>query len=160
MQSLTYISGPPCSGKSVVCRSLMKAFSGLKLITGDNYWNRNTGLSFEERTLRTNEMILQDILSMTQPHLLLEWVPASDVFCNRLRDVCLIQDRSFNHLVLYAQPNELRKRKLARDGDEDIVEPNVRLFNSLEDALVLETTALNEKELQIRCVEWFRSKCK
>jgi GNAT superfamily N-acetyltransferase len=36
--SLTYISGPPCSGKSVACESLLGAFPDLKHVVGDKYW--------------------------------------------------------------------------------------------------------------------------
>ena len=76
MQSLTYISGPSCSGKSVACESLLGAFPVLLHVAGDKYWIRNEGIYFMERVARTNETIVQDLSAMMQDHILLEWVPA------------------------------------------------------------------------------------
>jgi hypothetical protein len=154
--SLTYISGPPCSGKSVVCQSFLEDFPELVCISGDTYWMQNDGMSFRERVLQTNELILQDLRKRTEGRLLLEWVPATGSFRESLQGICASQGRSFHQIILYADADELKKRKRARDGDEDIVEPAPEEFATLEEALVVDTTGLSKSDLGETCVKWLR----
>ena len=115
-------------------------------------------MGFEERVARTNEMIIQDLSASTQEHLLLEWVPASGSFRNSLLDICESQGRTFNQIVIYADAGELRKRKMARDGDEDIDESDARRFKELSSAMVLDTTEMSEGDLQDKCVNWLQAR--
>ena len=158
MQSLTYISGPPCSGKTVACQSLLRAFPDLSYVIGDKYWIQNEGMGFGERVARTNEMIIQDLSTMTQDHLLLEWVPASGGFRDSLRNMCESQERAFNQIVIYADAEELKRRKMARDGDGDIVAPDPRRFKELSPALVLDSTDMSEGDLQDKCLNWLQAR--
>ena len=95
---------------------------------------------------------------MTQEHLLLEWVPASGSFRDSLKDICESQGRTFNQIVLYADSGELRKRKMARDGDEDIVELDTDRFKELNRVLVLDSTQMSIGDLQDKCVNWLRAR--
>jgi hypothetical protein len=128
MQSLTYISGPPCSGKTVACKCLVVRFPDLSYVVGDNYWIQTDGLGFDQRVARTNEMIIQDLKAMRNDRVLLEWVPAFGTFRDDLKDICETHRRAFNQIVLYARTEELRKRKRERDGDEGVVELDASHF--------------------------------
>jgi len=153
MKHLVYVSGPPCSGKTTLCDLLMQHTSSFTRMAGDIYWLRNDGQAFEDRVTSTNQMILDDIHSMTDPLLLLEWVPSSGRFVDELKLWCSLHDRVLTHIVMCADVEVLKARKMKRDGDDDISSPDIGQYVHLRDALVIDTSQYSETDMLKRVIE-------
>lgn len=120
MRTLTYVSGPPCVGKSAVVINVQRSLCEIKYVRGDDCWNRYSGLSFDERLARTNQCILESVRSSVAQDILCEWVPCQGQFVNDLHEIAVATGRRFLQVVLTAPVAVLKRRKLERDGDEDI----------------------------------------
>ncbi len=132
---------------------LMRHTSSFTRMTGDRYWLRNDGQTFEDRVASTNRMILDDIQSLTDPLLLLEWVPSSGCFVDELKLWCSSHDRVLSHIVMCADVEVLKARKMKRDGDDDISSPHIGQYTHLENALEIDTSQYSEADMLTRVIE-------
>ncbi len=132
---------------------LMQRSSAFTRVAGDRCWLRNDGQPFDTRVASTNRMILDEIRSMTDPLLLLEWVPGTGPSADSLRAWCSSQGRAFTHIVLYAKAGELKRRKMKRNGDEDISSPDTGHYARIRDALVIDTMEYSETDMLKRVLE-------
>ncbi len=120
MGTLAYISGPPCSGKSAVAKGVQMSVRGIQYVRGDDYWSMCPDLSFEESVATTNKRILAAVRNSGAQDILCEWVPWQGRFVNDLHEMSVTTDRQFLQVVLMAPLVVLKRRKLERDGDEEI----------------------------------------
>lgn len=120
MRTLAYLSGPPCSGKSAVAKGVQMSVRGIQYVRGDDYWNMYPDLSFEERVAATNRHILSAVRNSRAQDIVCEWVPWQGRFVNDLHEISVTTMRQFLQVVLMAPLAVLKRRKLERDGDEEI----------------------------------------
>lgn len=120
MGTLVYLSGPPCSGKSAVANNVQMSVREIQYVRGDDYWNMSPDLSFEERVTTTNKRILAAVRNSKAQDIVCEWVPWHGQFVNNLYEISVTAKRQFLHIVLMAPLVVLKRRKLERDGDEEI----------------------------------------
>lgn len=120
MKTCTYISGPPCVGKSTVAKAVLQSIPEIEYIRGDDYWIKHPGIPFMERAALVNQSILASLRVSSSQHVLCEWVPSQGEFLTQLHDMCISADRRFLHVILTAPLSILRMRKRERDGDEDL----------------------------------------
>jgi len=100
--------------------SVQRSLCEIQYVRGDDCWNRYSGLSFDERLVRTNQCILASTRSSVAQDILCEWVPCQGQFVNDLYEISVATGRRFLQVVLTAPVAVLKRRKLERDGDEDI----------------------------------------
>jgi len=115
-----YVCGPPCSGKTSLIQVLVKMLSFEVSISGDQYWAKWPELSFEERVKAVNARIVNELASARPSSALIEWVPWNGKFVTDLIGVAHDNNRIFQQVVLTADHQVLKNRKLARDGDSDL----------------------------------------
>ena len=120
MRTLTYISGPPCAGKSTVATSVGLSIPTIEHIRGDRFWLMYPDLPFEERVSVVNRQILMALEGSDSQNILCEWVPCRGAFVRELKDICISLDRCLLHVALTAPLDVLKRRKKERDGDEDV----------------------------------------
>jgi hypothetical protein len=120
MKTCTYISGPPCVGKSTVTMAVQHSVPGIQLVRGDDYWTKFSVLPFEERVAKVNQSILAALRDSASSDVLCEWVPCRGPFVAQLHDICASLNRRFLHVALTAPVPVLKGRKRTRDGDEDV----------------------------------------
>ncbi len=80
VRQFIYVSGPPCAGKSSLCRKLIKINDHLRFIEGDKYWINNDQNDFNTRVDKTNRDILSSLKCCSSKSILLEWVPSCGQF--------------------------------------------------------------------------------
>lgn len=120
METCTYISGPPCAGKSTVARQLLESIQGLTHLPGDPYWVRHSDLDFGDRAAAVEQCLLAALRDSGAGDILCEWVPCRGPFVAQLHHQCASAGGRFYHVILTAPLPVLKRRKLARDGNDDL----------------------------------------
>lgn len=152
-KQLIYVSGPPCAGKSSLCKALVKEVIDLHYILGDDYWNLNNGYDFSERSKKTNEDILSSLKNMTSNLLLLEWVPSYGPFVENLKSICEVMGFEFTHIIIYAPREVLERRKLERDGNMDLGPLNLDKYKTLNDVMLFDSSKTRSDIIIKECVK-------
>lgn len=154
MRTLTYISGPPCSGKSTVAASVGLSIPTIELIRGDRFWLMYPDLPFEERVSVVNRHILMALEGSDSQNVLCEWVPRRGAFVRELKDICISRDRHLLHVALTTPLDVLKRRRMERDGDEDI---NPELQPDRQDPhgyLAFDTDEEDASVIAVRISDW------
>ncbi len=120
IKTCIYISGPPCVGKSTVARGIQRFVPKIQHVRGDDYWTMYPDLLFGERVAKVNQHVLTSVRDTASADVLCEWVPCRGLFVVQLYNICVSAGRQFYHVILTAPVSVLKRRKMERDGDEDI----------------------------------------
>ncbi len=149
MKSLLYISGPPCSGKSQLCNLILENDPEYKFYKGDDYWNKFPDVSFSERSALTKEGILTSVEDSNDEKILLEWVPFTGSFLEKLKSICDKQNRKFTHIILYAPIEVLKARKMKRDGNDEIgpIDKTIIMESVNQNKLSFDTSDITIEEI-------------
>lgn len=134
-----YVSGPPCGGKTSVCKEIIKNRQQYKYVLGDDYWIKNSQLDFVSRLQATNRHILSSIKDNLSTAILLEWVPSYGTFVDDLKNYCKKENYDFVHILIYAPLEVLEKRKLKRDGNMDLGPIDINQYKKLKDVILFDT---------------------
>ncbi len=154
-KKMVYFSGPPCSGKSTICKELTKKIRNVKYVLGDKYWIKNDDYDFNRRIVKTNEDIIKSLWNKTSKSLLLEWVPYSGSFVSELKKICEEQKLEFNHVVIYAPKDILEQRKLIRDKNKELGPINFEEIKNLENVLLFDSSIEPLESIVLECKKLF-----
>jgi hypothetical protein len=158
MKTCTYISGPPCVGKTTVAKAVALAVGGLLEIRGDSFWVTYPHLPFKERVASANADILAALRNADEADVLCEWVPWSGTFVSDLRAMCAAQERRLLHVILTAPPAVLRHRKLDRDGDEEAGVEALPVLDRLagHGQMLFDTDGAEPDQMAADIADWIR----
>ena len=120
MKTCTYISGPPCAGKSTAATGIQQSVPEIQHVRGDDCWTMYPDLAFDERVAKVNQYILASVRNSASADVICEWVPCQGLFVAQLHNICVSTGRQFLQVILTAPAPVLKRRKQERDGDEDI----------------------------------------
>jgi len=123
VRTCTYISGPPCAGKSTVAGHVLRQLPGLQHLVGDRFWVARPDLPFPERVDFVNRSLLDALRDASGSDVLCEWVPCTGEFVAAFHQVCVDAARCLIHVIVTAPEAVRRERKLRRDGDVDLGPP-------------------------------------
>lgn len=157
MRTLTYLCGPSCAGKSSVADGVERSLS-VHRICGDDYWNMYPSLPFGERVERTNQHVLAAVRGSDAPDVLCEWVPCGKVFADDLFAIAEAAGRRFLQVVVTAPIDVLKRRKLERDGDDELgpVAEVSSEEHSLYKRLVFDTSQVAIPAIVYAVADWIR----
>ncbi len=149
-KQLVYISGPPCAGKSSICKELVKT-NKTKYILGDDAWIYNEKYDFDLRIKRTNQGILECVKGCTSNLILLEWVPSTGSFIDSLKELCRSKEYEFIHIIIYAPKDILLERKLKRDGNTDLGPVNLDGYKYIEGVTLFDSSNESINSIAEKC---------
>ena len=152
-KQLIYVSGPPCAGKSSICREMVKMNHSLKYTLGDEHWILNEHDDFSTRVEKTNQAILSSIKENNKEKIILEWVPSFGPFVESLKGICKTKEYDFIHIIIYAPKKILEQRKLERDGDMDLGPIDIDKYRDLMDVIAFDSSNQTIESIVHQCVK-------
>ena len=139
MNTLLYISGPSCSGKTTLREMIGAQYPVDEFVIGDEHWVRFPEHAFDERVRLANASILEAAGMARGALIVCEWVPTAGPFVDAIRNGCERRGVRFLQVALSADAHVLRRRKVLRDGDSDTDESDVRSLPLDVPCLVVDT---------------------
>ena len=152
-KQLIYVSGPPCAGKSSICREMVKMNHSLKYTLGDEHWILNEHDDFSTRVEKTNRAILSSVKENKEDRIILEWVPSFGPFVESLKGICKINEYDFIHIIIYAPKQILELRKLERDGNMDLGPVDIDKYRDLMDVIAFDSSNQTIESIVHQCVK-------